>query len=254
MSISVIIPTLNEAAALPGLLKALDRDDKLTEIIVVDGGSVDDTANIALRHGVQVFIGECGRGQQIRAGVAQATGDILLFLHADCHLEVGAGRAIEQALANDPDAPGGNFRIIFDGETEFSSWLTGFYAWLRRRGLYYGDSAIFVRRTIYDSIGGVQAIDLMEDYEFARKLERMGTTLNIQNPPVLTSSRRFEGRRAWRIVLQWVLIHALFYLRVSSEELARAYQSRDHRPVRPGRAFKSFSRFQRKTAPHTHRA
>ena len=166
-----------------------------------------------------------GRGQQLHAGAEAAGGDVLLFLHADCVLPPGALAQIEACLARSPAAVGGNFRLLFDGDTRFSRWLTGFYAWMRRYGLYYGDSAVFVRRRVYRAIGGIRPIALMEDYDFTRRLERAGPTLCITEPPLVTSSRRFTGRRADAIVWGWVKIHALYYLGVSPSRLARLYDS-----------------------------
>lgn len=120
---------------------------------------------------------------------------------------------------------GGNFRLLFDGDSGFSRWLTGFYAWIRARGLYYGDSAIFVRRRVYQDLGGLRPLALMEDYDFTRRLERRGKTRCIDDPPLVTSSRRFEGRRPTSIVLGWLKIHALYHLGISPDRLARLYDS-----------------------------
>ncbi|MEM6482345.1 MAG: TIGR04283 family arsenosugar biosynthesis glycosyltransferase [Pseudomonadota bacterium] len=230
MTLSVIIPTLNEEVALPVVLKALQNQTHINEVIVVDGGSEDATCALARAFGARVIDAPRGRGQQLCAGVEAAAGDVLWFLHADTVPQPWASGAIARALETAPDAPGGNFRVIFEGETPFAAWLTGFYAWLRSRGIYYGDSAVFVRRTIYDRIGGLRPTALMEDYDFNRRLEREGHTLNIEEPAVITSSRRFQDRRPWRIVLQWLVIHAMYYTRMSSEHMARLYRSADHTP------------------------
>jgi hypothetical protein len=170
-----------------------------------------------------VVVSPRGRGQQLRAGAAAASGDILLFLHADSAFHAGGLAAIAAALAQNPAAPGGNFRLVFDGETRFARWLTGFYASIRRFGLYYGDSGIFVRRSVYNAIGGIKPIALMEDYEFVCRLERAGPTIRIEDPPLVTSSRKFAGRRAPAIVAGWLLIHLLYALGVSPARLARLY-------------------------------
>lgn len=230
MTLSVIIPTLNEQASLPRVLKVLQRETHVSEVIVVDGGSTDATCEIAEDLGARVVEAPRGRGQQLCAGCEIATGSVLWFLHADTVPQKGTPYAILQALADAPEAPGGNFRVVFDGGTSFAEWLTGFYAWLRSHGIYYGDSAIFVRRAVFDHIGGIRPTSLMEDYEFTRRLERAGPTLNIEDPAVTTSSRRFKDRRPWRIVLQWVLIHAMYYCRVPGERMARLYRSEDHAP------------------------
>lgn len=127
-------------------------------------------------------------------------------------------------LTEHPKAVGGNFRLIFDGDTGFSRWLTGFYAVVRLFRRYYGDSGIFVRRPVYDAIGGMRPIPVMEDLDFVRRLERSGKTCCIIDKPLVTSSRRFDGRWPPEIVYGWLKLHALFWLGVAPETLARMYR------------------------------
>lgn len=223
--ISVIIPTLNEASNLSALLAALSGDGVEGEIIVVDGGSTDGTRDVARREGARVIETTPGRGGQLRAGAAVAKFEIFWFLHADCRVGSGARAAICRELAAAPNAPGGNFRLLFDGDDEFSRWLDGFYAWIRAKGVYYGDSGVFVRRSAYEVLDGIRPLALMEDYDFNRRLEKLGGTLMIEHPPLVTSSRRFTGRGKWAIVMGWLLIHALFYLGIPAPWLARLYDS-----------------------------
>ena len=223
--ISVIIPTLNEARNLPGLLRALKGETTPHEVLVVDAYSLDGTAARAREEGARVVMSDPGRGRQIHEGARHARGNILLFLHADSVFPRGGLAAVDRALAANPNAPGGNFRLLFDGDDGFSRWLEGFYAWIRARGVYYGDSGIFVRRDVYDRLGGIRPVALMEDYDFVRRLERFGETLCIGEPPLITSSRRFRGRRPAMIVIGWLWIHALFLLGVSPDRLARLYDS-----------------------------
>lgn len=232
MKISIVIPTLNEAHALDRILGDLSAWPDNAELIVSDGGSTDATVSIATQHGARVICGTPGRGQQLRRGASVAMGEVILFLHADTHLATGALEAVRMVLT-EPNIVGGNFRLIFDGPTSFATWLTGFYAWIRRHGFYYGDSVIFVRREIYDAIGGIRPIALMEDFDFIRRMERFGRTRCIAEPPAVTSSRRFAGRHRWRIILQWVLIHVLYFLGVGPTTLARLYRSSKHSPKCP---------------------
>jgi rSAM/selenodomain-associated transferase 2 len=241
--ISVIIPILNEARNLPGLLRALRRETVAHEVLVVDAYSLDGTAAQARDLGARVVMSDPGRGRQIHEGARHARGGILLFLHADSVFPRGGLAAVDRALAARPDAPGGNFRLLFDGDDGFSRWLEGFYAWIRARGVYYGDSGIFVRRDVYQDLGGIRPVALMEDFDFVRRLERFGETLCIGDPPLITSSRRFRGRRPAMIVIGWLWIHALFLLGVPSDRLARLYDSerrrnaedapQDPEPLRP---------------------
>ena len=226
--ISVIIPALDEAGNLRPLLRALGAEPAPHEVIVADGGSGDDTVTAARVLGARVIECERGRGRQLRAGARAARGEALLFLHADCDFPAGGLARIEVALGASPGLVGGNFRLVFDGTSSFSRRLTAFYAWLRRRGLYYGDSGIFVRRQVYQRLGGIRAIALMEDYDFVRRLERLGPTCCIDEPPLKTSSRRFEGRHGLAIVSGWLVIHALYHLGVSPTRLAGLYRSERH--------------------------
>ena len=223
--ISVIIPTLNEALRLPRILKALVDDPVTAEVIVVDGGSTDGTQDIARRSGVRLIETFPGRGGQLRAGAEIATGEVLWFVHADCQVPPGAVQAIERQMIAAPEKPGGNFRLLFEGNDSFSHWLNGFYARIRANGIYYGDSGVFVRRCIYDSLGGIRPLALMEDYDFNRRMERLGPSVLIENPPLITSSRRFEGRRKWAIIMEWLIIHGLFYLKFPTSWLAWLYDS-----------------------------
>ncbi len=223
--ISVIIPTLNEAQSLPTLLAGLQRQVDLAECIVADGGSRDGTAALARRSGARVVRCRRGRGAQLDAGAREASGDVLLFLHADSIVPAGALARIGEILAARPAVMGGNFRLLFDGDDAFSRWLDGFYRWIRERGFYYGDSGIFVRREAYRALGGYRPIALMEDYDFTRRLEEFGETCCIEDPPLVTSSRRFRGRRPAAIVGGWLFLHGLYHMGVPAHWLARLYDS-----------------------------
>lgn len=230
-AISIIIPALNEARRLPRLIAQLRTQRIEAEIVLVDGGSTDGTPATARSLGVRTIRSTPGRGQQLAAGAAVAAGDILLFLHADSHLPSNALRRVLDTLGDGPEIVGGNFRLLFDGDDGFSRWLNGFYRWIRSHGIYYGDSAVFVRRTVYDAIGGIRPIALMEDYDFNRRMERYGRTCCIDEPPLVTSSRRFRGRHPVVIVYGWLKIHLLFYLGVSPDRLAQLYDSARRTPA-----------------------
>ncbi len=223
--ISVIIPALNEAENLARLLAALQREEAVHEVIVADGRSEDATTAIAGKFGARVVRSIPGRGFQLAEGARRARGEVLLFLHADSDFPEGGLRAIEKTLTQNPHSPGGNFRLLFEGPDKFSRWLEGFYAWIRALGVYYGDSGLFVRQSVYQRLGGFRPIALMEDFDFVRRLEKAGDTCHIEDPPLTTSSRRFEGRHPVMIVLGWLWIHGLYYLRVRPDRLARLYDS-----------------------------
>jgi rSAM/selenodomain-associated transferase 2 len=229
--VSVVIPALNEADRLPQLLPILASEPELREIIVADGGSDDGTQLVSLQFGAKVISTERGRGRALREGAAAASGDILLFLHADSTFPPGGLAAIVRALDRDQRVAGGNFRVVFDVDTPFARRLAAVYAWIRRFSLYYGDSGIFVRRKVYDEIGGIKPMPLMEDYDFVRRLERAGPTCRIDDPPLVTSSRRFIDR-PWPVALWgYTKMHLLYWLGVSPERLASMY-ARDQKRLK----------------------
>jgi len=200
------------------------------EIIVADGASTDETvARARLAGADRVLSTARGRGQQLHEAAAWARGTIVWFLHADTVPPPGAARALSDAMDRDPECVGGNFRLLFDGGDGFSAWLNGFYAWIRRRGFYYGDSGIFVRREVLNRIGGVRPIAQVEDYDLVRRLERAGRTTCIDHPPLITSARRFVGRPPVAIVAGWLRIHVAYMLGTRPDRLALSYDSERRR-------------------------
>ena len=222
--ISIIIPTLDEERSLPPLLAAIRQQGTAHEVIVVDGGSRDRTVELARSSGVRTLVSRSGRGAGMSIGADASRGDVLFFLHADSTLPPGALDRINQALSADAKIAGGNFRLVFDGDTDFSKRLTRFCAWIRLLGFYYGDSGIFVRRAVYEALGGFRPIPLMEDWDFVRRLQRFGRTCCITDPPLITSSRRFTGRHPFEIIYGLVRIHVLFWFGVSPDRLVEMYR------------------------------
>lgn len=226
--ISVVIPVLNEADNLRRLLpQLLNGTERPYEIIVVDGDSNDGSADIAKQLGAKVLRTESNRGKQLIAGANQCRGEVLLFLHADCAIPRDGLQRISEILKQQPDALGGNFSLKFDGTDGFSRWLTSFYAWIRAKGLYYGDSGMFIRRAVYHEMGGFRPLAVMEDYELAMRMqEHPRPTVCITKTSLTTSSRRFHGRWRINIIAGWLIMHALFALNTSDRKLARFYNSK----------------------------
>jgi rSAM/selenodomain-associated transferase 2 len=235
MMISIIILTLNEECSLPSLLDAICQQEVDHEVIVVDGGSRDRTLEIARSYAVRILPSPPGRGNGICVGAKEARGDVLFFLHADSMLLPRALNSINEVLLANTEIIGGNFRLVFDGDTPFSRWLTRSYAWIRAIGFYYGDSGIFVRRSVYEALGGFRPIALMEDLDFVRRFERFGQTCCIKDPHLITSSRRFERHHPLQMVYLWIWLHALFWLRVSPDRLAEIYNTQAPLPEIVGR-------------------
>lgn len=219
--LSVIIPALNEAHSIGATLDALTKLGGRAEVIVVDGGSNDETINIARERGARVLGSARGRGLQMHAGARAARGKVFWFLHADTLPPADAIERIGEALS-DARTVGGNFRVRFDGERRAARFLTWLYPQLRKLGLCYGDSGLFVRREIYERVGGFQPFPIFEDLDLVRRLRRVGRVAHVP-ATVVTSSRRFEGRSFALIFARWSVMQALYWAGVPPRRLARMY-------------------------------
>lgn len=221
MKISIIIPTLNEATTIGALAASLDGLDGQAEVIVSDGHSADETVWLARQYGWQVIDAPRGRGQQMNAGAEWATGDVLLFLHADTKLPDEALKLIEETL-HDAKVCGGNFSLTFDGGTREARLLTKLYPLLRLGGMCYGDSAIFVRRDVFERLGGYCDYPIFEDCDLYWRMRRVGKFARLA-AAATTSSRRFEGRFVRTFAL-WAVMQTLYWLGVSPVWLNRMYK------------------------------
>ena len=223
MRLAIVIPALDEAANLSRLLPDLARGCPGADIVVVDGGSGDDTAAVVARlPGPRLLESARGRAVQMNHGARATGGDTLLFLHADTRLPDGAARAIEQALA-EPGVVGGRFDVRFDNERP----LFRVIAWFmntrsRASGICTGDQAIFVRRADFEAVGGYPDIPLMEDIELSRRLKRRGR-LRALRLRVTTSARKWEREGPLRTMgLMWAL-RFLHFCGVAPARLHRWY-------------------------------
>ena len=222
--VSVVIPTLDEARELPAALDHLAALPGDWEVVVADGGSRDATLGLARAHprADAVVQAAGGRAAQLNAGVAASTGDPIVFLHADSRLPFGAHAALRGAAR--PGGPvGGNFALRFRGGGAFARALGAVYALQRRLGFYYGDSSVWARRESIAALGGFRALPIMDDYDFARRLERLGPTACLPGPAT-TSPRRWERAGVLRTVLAWVVIRWLFVAGVDPARLAGLYR------------------------------
>ena len=222
MRFTVVIPTLNEA---PIIQEALRRVQRLAphELIIADGGSRDGTRELARPHAT-VVTGRRGRGPQLNAGAAQATGDVVVFLHADVRLPPDAFAAIESALV-DEDVVGGCFRVRF-GRGPHEAFLAVFYDLLRfgARGIVYGDAAVFVRRETFLGLGGFRDYAIMEDVNLVSRLRGRGRVVQLPQA-VIASTRRWRHGGFWRTWASWFALQALYGLRVSPYWLGRMYRA-----------------------------
>ncbi|MGB3684102.1 MAG: TIGR04283 family arsenosugar biosynthesis glycosyltransferase [Rubrobacteraceae bacterium] len=220
MNISIIIPTLNEERNLEPLLARFEATPGVHETIIADGGSTDATQSLAA-HRARLTVSEAGRGAQLRAGARVATGDVLLFLHADVAPPENVAVQIIGAL--EAGYVGGNFRLRYPEGGALGRWLELLAPVYRRLGRYYGDSGLFVRRDAYEAFGGFPAIPVMEDIVFVRRMERHGPTAYLPGPMV-SSARRWRGR-ALRTLLLWGGMQVAYALGVSPWKLDRFYRA-----------------------------
>lgn len=219
---SIVVPTLNEEATVEQTLTALLRLDGEKEIIIADGGSTDATRDRAQPLATRIVQSPAGRGSQMHAGAKASRGDILWFLHADTTPPAAALQEIARSLAN-PTAAGGNFGLIFDGTSRAARRLTAIYPRLRLLGLSYGDAGIFVRRSVYDAIGGFRPYALFEDLDLIRRIKRHGRFVHL-DCSVTTSSRRFENRNFALVWTHWTMLQLLYWAGVPPNILARWYR------------------------------
>jgi rSAM/selenodomain-associated transferase 2 len=219
--VSVIIPILNEAKVLDKTLSQLQSELGPHELIIVDGGSTDNSVRIAEKYG-KVVISERGRAKQLNTGAAAATGDILLFLHADIWLGPGALAAVESALSS--GYIGGGFRQKIDGKSplyrmiEIAGNIRGKYL-----KVFYGDSGIFLARADFEKTGGFPDIPILEEMEFSKGLRKLGKT-TLVTPCIHLSARRWETRGIVRTTLNNWLITLLYFLKFSPVQLAKLYR------------------------------
>ena len=219
--VSVIIPALNEAEYIGETVRSV-KSGCDCEIIVVDGGSADDTTAIAASLGAEVISAERGRARQANAGARLARGEMLLFLHADTRLPAAWDGLIEDALAN-PEVVAGAFRFA----TDMGGIWMRFFTWtanLRSQKLHipYGDQGLFLRTSTFEQLGGFPEMPIMDDLEMVRRLARRGRIVVLPNVAV-TSGRRWRRMGVWRTMCINQFCIAGYWLGVPLETLARWY-------------------------------
>jgi len=199
--VSVIVPVLDEATELPRVLEHVGSLAGEWEVLVAEGP---------------------GRAARLNEAARGASGELLLFLHADSRLPADAYLSLVSAAA-DPGVVGGNFALRFAGDDRFSRVLTAVYALQRRLGFYYGDSSVWVRRSVYEALGGYRELAIMDDYDFVRRLEAAGRTECLPGPAT-TSDRRWRAMGVPRTLFAWWAIRWLYLAGVPSERLGRLYR------------------------------
>ncbi len=225
--ISIVIPTLNEAANIGSLLERLSRAEGV-ECIVADGGSGDDTCRIAAQKGARVLDVSGGRAAQQNTGASKAKGRLLLFLHADTLPPEGYADRIRRALSR-PSIVAGAFRFKTDGTGAGMHWVERITN-LRSRVLQYpyGDQGLFLETRVFREMGGFAPLPIMEDFELVRRLRCRGTVVTLPDPAV-TSARRWEQRGLMQTTAINQVMIAGFLFGVPVQTLQRIYRARGNR-------------------------
>lgn len=218
-TVSVIIPTLNEADTIKDALISVGRGG---ELIVVDAGSHDSTIKIASGFTEKVILSERGRGSQLDRGAREAKGDVLLFLHADTKLPEDWKNQVAGVLKGD-EVVGGGFRLKIDSRKICFRIMEKIINWRSKHlGLIYGDQAIFARRDAFFAVGGFMGLPLMEDVDFIKRLKGKGTVV-LLDADVSTSSRHWEKKGILMTTLRnWIFL-GFYSLGVSPEKLYKWY-------------------------------
>ncbi|MEH2064394.1 MAG: TIGR04283 family arsenosugar biosynthesis glycosyltransferase [Nostoc sp.] len=220
--ISIIIPAINEAVNIKEA-NATTQPSTNIEVIVVDGGSKDHTPKIAQSLGIKVISSSPGRAVQMNAGALAASGDILLFLHADTRLPTGFDEMIRTALQQ-PGTVAGAFNLRIDASLLSLRWVE--WGVNLRSHFYqmpYGDQAIFVTKEVFEQIGSFPQLPIMEDFEFIRRLKRLGRIVIIPTP-VVTSARRWLQKGVFKTTLLNQIVIIAYLLGVSPERIRSWYR------------------------------
>jgi len=223
ITISAIVPALNEADALPETIQNLKTNPEIAEIIVADGGSRDRTVGVARELGCMVVVSERGRGTQMRAGATAAQNGVLMFVHADTWLPRNAAHAALNCLRDPVVVAGGFWKVFRDSPLLLLGSRLKCAVRLFAGRRIMGDQCIFVRREALEAIGGVPDVPLMEEFELCRRLRKVGR-LALAEATVSTSARRFRKlgvlRTYWR--MWWVTM--LWRVGVSPAKLRAMYE------------------------------
>lgn len=229
--LSIIIPVLNEANSIQAVLQTIQTDchnSQSIEIIVSDGGSQDQTAELAKQSGVTVITTQAGRAHQMNTGASYAAGKVLLFLHADTRLPHGFDTYIRQTLMQ-PETIAGAFQLQIDGKEPGLRWVEwGVMVRSHLLQLPYGDQALFLKAETFQQLQGFPELPIMEDFVFVRRLQAIGK-IAIAPAPVITSARRWQKVGIFKTTLINQLVILSYCLGVPLTQIARWYRQAEGR-------------------------
>jgi rSAM/selenodomain-associated transferase 2/rSAM/selenodomain-associated transferase 1 len=221
--ISVIIPVLNEAGHIADTITSIGHGNK-AEIIVVDGGSLDDTVSIARQLGATVIESSAPRSKQMNLGADEASKDILLFLHADTVLPENYSRWVHRTLEQ-PGVVVGAFKLRIDSPVPSLRFIECIANWRSQfLKMPYGDQAIFMFANVFHQIGGFPDIPIMEDFELIRRFQKLGDVLTLP-VPVITSPRRWLNQGILKTTLINQMIVLSYFLGITPDSIFRLYRS-----------------------------
>ncbi|MEE9345099.1 MAG: TIGR04283 family arsenosugar biosynthesis glycosyltransferase [Methylococcales bacterium] len=221
--LSIIIPTWNESSCIDTILTLLQPIRQWAEIIVVDAGSEDSTQNLARPLADLVITSKKGRAVQMNTGANRASGDYLLFLHADTQMPLATQSALFITLKSTP--VWGRFDIVLSGQTTILQIVAIFMNWRSRlTGIATGDQGIFVQQSQFAAIGQFPRIALMEDIAICKKLRKVSRPMCISQP-LITSSRRWESAGSMATIMLMWRLRLQYFFGTDPEKLARIYQS-----------------------------
>ena len=221
MKISMILPIYNESRTIGKMLAQLDRLPGDWEILFADGGSTDDTLDqIGGRY--TVLHAPKGRANQMNYAAAQATGDVIWFVHCDSLLPEAAHAQISAAV--EQGAKWGCFHIGFDYDGPFMGCNTYFSNRRASRGIAFGDQGIWIQKAIFEEMGGFPDLPIMEDYEFSLQMQKREIPICQLPGQIITSGRRYEKRFPLITMWQMFYLRCLYRSGVDIQEIARRYK------------------------------
>jgi len=222
--LSIIIPTYNSAASVKETLSALVPPPYAREIIVVDGGSSDETVALANQAADKVVLAQKGRGTQLKAGAAQAEGDWLLFLHADTVLPAGWGQNVCHFMTHHAtEDTAAYFRFCLDDDSPWARRLEKIVDWRSRKlGLPYGDQGLLIRRTFYEELGGFGSMVLMEDVDMVRRIGKK--RLQPLDVVARTSAQRYRQNGYVKRMIRNATCLSLYFLGLSPQKISKFYE------------------------------
>lgn len=222
--LSIIIPTYNTGNGLLKTIESLVPPPYAREIIVVDGGSIDETLSLAHENNARVVHSDKGRGQQMKAGAEASIGDWLLFLHADTVLPTDWGRHVCAFITDDVKRQrAGYFTFALDDDHAQAKRLEKIVSWrCRLLGLPYGDQGLLISRDLYDEIGGFNDIPLMEDVDIVRRIGK--NRLCQLSAAAVTSSIRYQKHGYVKRMMRNVTCLSLYFLGLSPQKIVKLYE------------------------------